>query len=428
MFDTPDPRPLLEKTTKDLIRGLKVGELRPAPRPAPPPLTPGSRFFRHNVEECWHVVFAPDETRFVWLCGTSKVLLVPWNRFKHCLLSVDNTDNEGNEIKGQVVCIDAGSPVNSAAFGCGTPENELVEQPQLDYWKRFDFSKEFVLATGHVNGRVRIWDVFTGRKLLELMDHRQSVRDLAFAPDGSLRLATASLDRTLKIWDLRDDGNMFKTLKGHSLEVFWCCWSPNARLLASAGGGKSVFIWDMEKYVLARTLTGHHHNVGCCEFSPDGAVLASASWDTRVILWDPYTGEILRTLCHQYPLPRPIFASGANGSWVRGVAYARNGCQVATIADDGYLRFWNLLQPDVDPVAIAIGDEDMVCCTFSPSGSVFAVGTKESRVSFYAAPRTLFSLKHLARMAVRQNVVTSEINSLLIPPFLKEFLKYHQWY
>ena len=39
----------------------------------------------------------------------------------------------------------------------------------------------------------------TGRKLLELMDHREAVRDLAFAPDGSLRLATASLDHTLKV-------------------------------------------------------------------------------------------------------------------------------------------------------------------------------------------------------------------------------------
>lgn len=38
-----------------------------------------------------------------------------------------------------------------------------------------------------------------GRKLLELMDHTQAVRDLAFAPDGSLRLVSASLDRTIKV-------------------------------------------------------------------------------------------------------------------------------------------------------------------------------------------------------------------------------------
>ena len=113
---------------------------------------------------------------------------------------MDNTDDKGNEIKGQVICIDAGSPVNSAAFGSGTPELQLADPPQRQYWTRFDFTnKELVFATGHVNGRVRIWDCYTGRKLLELMDHTQSVRDLAFAPDGSLRLVSASLDRTLKV-------------------------------------------------------------------------------------------------------------------------------------------------------------------------------------------------------------------------------------
>jgi WD40 repeat protein len=98
----------------------------------------------------------------------------------------------------------------------------LADPPQRQYWTRFDFSnKELVFATGHVNGRVRIWDVYTGnnstnfvylicfkifllvvlkgRKLLELMDHTQAVRDLAFAPDGSLRLVSASLDRTIKV-------------------------------------------------------------------------------------------------------------------------------------------------------------------------------------------------------------------------------------
>lgn len=34
-------------------------------------------------------------------------------------LSVDNTDDLGNEMKGQVIAIDAGSPVNSAGFGSG---------------------------------------------------------------------------------------------------------------------------------------------------------------------------------------------------------------------------------------------------------------------------------------------------------------------
>ena len=102
---------------------------------------------------------------------------------------------------------------------------------------------------------------------------------------------------------------MFKTLKGHSNEVFWCCWSPNGRLLASAGVGKSVLVWDMVRYELKRTLNGHHHNVSACQFSPDGAILATSSWDTRVILWDPYTGDELKALHHQFPPPRPIFAS-----------------------------------------------------------------------------------------------------------------------
>ena len=100
---------------------------------------------------------------------------------------------------------------------------------------------------------------------------------------------------------------MFKTLKGHSNEIFWCCWSPNAKLLASAGIGKSIMVWDMVTYSLSRTLTGHHHNVSACEFSPDGAILASSSWDTRVILWDPYTGRkliiIIKLLTVEFTFP-----------------------------------------------------------------------------------------------------------------------------
>ena len=54
--------------------------------------------------------------------------------------------------------------------------------------------------------------------------------------------------------------------------------------------------------------------------------------------------------------------------------------------------------------------------------------TKESRVSFYLAPKVVFSLKHLARMAVRRQVVTPDIDQLLLPAPLKIYLKYQDWH
>lgn len=45
-----------------------------------------------------------------------------------------------------------------------------------------------------------------GKLLLNLMDHIDIVRDLTFAPDGSLILVSASRDKTLRVWDLKDDG------------------------------------------------------------------------------------------------------------------------------------------------------------------------------------------------------------------------------
>lgn len=47
---------------------------------------------------------------------------------------------------------------------------------------------------------------FPGTLLLNLMDHTDVVRDLTFAPDGSLMLVSASTDKTLRVWDLKDDG------------------------------------------------------------------------------------------------------------------------------------------------------------------------------------------------------------------------------
>ncbi|KAI2581929.1 WD repeat and SOCS box containing 1 [Homo sapiens] len=79
-----------------------------------------------------------------------------------------------------------------------------------------------------------------GKLLLNLVDHTEVVRDLTFAPDGSLILVSASRDKTLRVWDLKDDGNMMKVLRGHQNWVYSCAFSPDSSMLCSVGASKAV--------------------------------------------------------------------------------------------------------------------------------------------------------------------------------------------
>lgn len=60
---------------------------------------------------------------------------------------------------------------------------------------------EQLVAAGHLNGVIRIWDRETGAPCGEVWGHRGSVCWLAFSPDGK-NLASAALDQTTKLWEL----------------------------------------------------------------------------------------------------------------------------------------------------------------------------------------------------------------------------------
>jgi WD40 repeat protein len=151
-----------------------------------------------------------------------------------------------------------------------------------------------LLASASLDRTVKLWDASSGAALQTLEGHSDSVSAVAFSPDGKL-LASASHDRTVKLWDA-GSGAALQTLEGHSDSVSAVAFSPDGKLLASASHDRTVKLWDAGLGAALQTLEGHSGSVSAVAFSPDGKLLASASYDGTVKLWDASSGAVLQTL------------------------------------------------------------------------------------------------------------------------------------
>ena len=305
--------------------------------------------------EIWSCIFSPDNTHLAWSCGYGIVKIMKWSDSKFRKRTKSEMNETGNDSKvygsspsassslrlnsvDEIAEIDCGEMVWSLAFGSPTaliPHKQVYDK-QSRVYTRFNLSKyKLLLAVGLVSGKIRIYDAITGQFLLILFDHKDLVSHMKFSKDGSLQLASVSRDETIKLWDMFDDGNMYKTLKKHISRVNCCDWSPvDSKMLVSVGVNRQAYIWDLENFSIKHTLTGHLHDVVSCEFSPDGAMVATASYDTKIFLWDPYSGQLIRKFYHMLPPPRFIYAGGHNGSYVRSIAFSSSGDHFVSICDD----------------------------------------------------------------------------------------------
>jgi WD40 repeat protein len=182
-----------------------------------------------------------------------------------------------------------------------------------------------VVATGHEDGTVCLWDAANDERLHELHGHRRPVSALAFSADGT-RLASAGEDRIVRVWDVAT-GRECAALEGHNDRIPALVWHPAGHRLYSAGWDTSVWVWDVASAAPVILLNSHASQVQALAIAPDGSRLACADSGQAIHLWDLATHR-----------PLHVFR-GFEGD-VRALAFAPDGQALASGGSDRVVHLW----------------------------------------------------------------------------------------
>jgi serine/threonine protein kinase len=157
--------------------------------------------------------------------------------------------------------------------------------------------------------------------------HTSRVTDVAWSARGT-RIASASYDKTVCVWDAADGTNLI-TYQGHWDRVLSVAWSPDGSLLASAGNDGTVQIWDPLTANLVLTYREHSQPVLALAWSPDGKRMASACEDQTIHIWDTISGQ-------------PLYIQRGRGLRTLTLGWSPDGKSIAFGGEDKLVQVWHI--------------------------------------------------------------------------------------
>jgi WD40 repeat protein/tRNA A-37 threonylcarbamoyl transferase component Bud32 len=195
------------------------------------------------------------------------------------------------------------------------------------------------LLTGSRDRTARLWDAATGQSVGSALSHRRPVAAVALSPKGDLML-TGAEDEEVRLWGVAPGAPCLGTL-AHEGAVMAVALSPDGRLVAT-GSGEKVRLWDVRGKQLGPFRTrrdeAHRDEIWSLTFSPDGRLLLSAGRDGTARLWD-----VAARRPAEFGFGRPgVFDAGHP---VRSAVFGPGGQSVLTAggaSGEGAVEWWDV--------------------------------------------------------------------------------------
>ncbi len=223
------------------------------------------------------------------------------------------------------------------------------------------------IASASLDKTIRIWDIVNGSTLLSYQGHTSNISDVSWSPNGKW-IASSDRSGNVRVWDA-NTGKTITTYHNHQGIVWWIAWSPDSQYLASGGLDKTVQVWSASTGKTLFTYRGHTGTIYDVMWSPDGKRIASASEDKTVQVWDATTGD-------------HILVYHGHTKSVQAAEWSPDGTRIASAGADMKVHIWNATTGK--DLSTYTGHKNIVwVVTWAPDGKYIASASSDGTVQIW---------------------------------------------
>ncbi|XP_054167492.1 THO complex subunit 3-like [Oppia nitens] len=222
-------------------------------------------------------------------------------------------------------------------------------------------------------------------RVRDLSAHSSKVHSVDWNCDGR-RLASGSFDKTVSLFALQtqnsDKLTKEHTFKGHSDSVDQLCWHPNnGDQLATASLDRTVRLWDARSTKCITTVQTKGENINIC-WSPDGHTIAVGNKEDWVTFIDTRTHKTVKEQQFKFE--------------VNEISWNNDNDLFFLTSGQGHVHV--LSYPALQPqMVLNAHPATCICIEFDSFGKYFAVGSADAMVSIWDANH-LVCLRTMSRL------------------------------